>query len=477
MPEFFDPDQPIFRNSPSLELVPVISPTSTASLNGSLPTPTEHSRARCNFHDPGNAILLQNLDPTSADLASLPQRCCDESPAQDQNLCTTAHMGSVFHESVNVEAPGSEVPGAPADAAHEERHDSANTLDSKALQASASAAVAESENTQPSYHAEERSPKSRVDSAQDGSSQPATDDMTAHSRSRSPLNLRTSRSNPDMRPVPANMKFPSPTLERHAQSLPEPHMVTLPVVTPASAQDTAGAASPRSERLPSFRQLTELADAAAQEPRQFAHGHSRSFSSTTSQSPRLLFQYPPPSAQTSPINHYTINPRSPTNSISETQHNHYASPTQYPVGAYYTDRRTSAGTDSGSHFSAPMPPAATALSDTHNQPQFPPSLQSASSSGDSHGHAGSSTDGYSTTQTTPIDSATVDSTSRPILPPPPGMPQSAAIINGGFKCDWPGCHAQPFQTQYLLRYAFLSALYIGLDARIIKSPPRSWNYH
>jgi len=454
MPEFFDPDQPIFRHSPSPELVPAVSPISAPSLEDSLSSPSEDSRGRCDCHDPGNDILLRNLDPIGADLARFCRQCCDESPRPDQNLSIIAHMGSVFNEPVNVEAPGSEAPGAPADAAHEERHDSANTLDSKALQASASAAVAESENVRPCYDAEERSPKSRVDSAQDGISRSASDYLAARTRASSPPRSQTSRPNPDVQPAQFNTTSPSPTLKRHAHSLPEPHIVTLPVVPPASAQDTAGAASPRSERLPSFRQLTELADAAAQETRRFSHGHSRSFSSTTSQSPRLPFHYPPPSAQTSPVGHYTVNARSPTSSISDAQHVQYASPTQYPVGAYYTDRRTSGGTDGGAHFSAPMSSASGACSDAHGQPHFPPSLQSASSSGDSHGHAGSSTDGYSTTQTTPIDPATTDGASRPILPPPPGMAQSVAILNGGFKCDWPGCHAQPFQTQYLLRYAF-----------------------
>ncbi|KAL8738616.1 MAG: hypothetical protein Q9181_000612 [Wetmoreana brouardii] len=40
---------------------------------------------------------------------------------------------------------------------------------------------------------------------------------------------------------------------------------------------------------------------------------------------------------------------------------------------------------------------------------------------------------------------------RPILPPPPG---TGPIATGNFKCDFPGCTAAPFQTQYLLKYAF-----------------------
>ena len=55
-----------------------------------------------------------------------------------------------------------------------------------------------------------------------------------------------------------------------------------------------------------------------------------------------------------------------------------------------------------------------------------------------------SPDGYSTTHTTPIDL-------------PNGTPSPTQSLSGipwstmGFKCDYPGCTALPFQTQYLLR--------------------------
>ncbi|KAL8733828.1 MAG: hypothetical protein Q9166_001816 [cf. Caloplaca sp. 2 TL-2023] len=38
---------------------------------------------------------------------------------------------------------------------------------------------------------------------------------------------------------------------------------------------------------------------------------------------------------------------------------------------------------------------------------------------------------------------------RPILPPLPG---TGPLATGNFKCDFPGCTAAPFQTQYLLKY-------------------------
>ena len=119
--------------------------------------------------------------------------------------------------------------------------------------------------------------------------------------------------------------------------------------------------------------------------------------------------------------------RSPTSTTSDQMYN---SPTLFSAAAYYDDRRSSAPMD--------------------HPPRLPPSLPSASSSGDSHGATSSSIDGYSTAQTTPNEAS--DSTPRPILPPPPGMPHGAVLIGSGFRCDYPGCNSVPFQTQYLLRY-------------------------
>ena len=133
----------------------------------------------------------------------------------------------------------------------------------------------------------------------------------------------------------------------------------------------------------------------------------------------------------SPSSQYTFSTRSPTSALSD----HYSSPAQMHGSAYYMERRTSNIYD--------------------HAIGMPPSLPSASSSGESHGPATSSTDGYSTSQTTPVDSAAmlhdVAQRGMPILPPPRGMPQSAAVLIGGFKCDYPGCEAAPFATQYLLR--------------------------
>ncbi|QDS72360.1 hypothetical protein FKW77_008150 [Venturia effusa] len=93
---------------------------------------------------------------------------------------------------------------------------------------------------------------------------------------------------------------------------------------------------------------------------------------------------------------------------------------------------------------------------------YPHGLPSASSTDNSYS---ASTDGYSpSTHPTPQSDAphrlSIDGTmaeGRPILPPPVPSVQHLAISTvpphgqpGGFTCDFPGCTAQPFQTQYLL---------------------------
>lgn len=203
---------------------------------------------------------------------------------------------------------------------------------------------------------------------------------------------------------------------------------------PVSPSIEGSLASPTRERLPSISQLTQqltthslpaLAEAATQQEARSQsyphHQHSLSYSSNGPQSPILNnHQQSPVAFPAFPV---SLTARSPTAGTSDSPY--YQSPQTYAQPySFYGQRRTS-----------------TAVDHTAN---MPPSLPSASSSGDSQGPAGSSMDGYSTSQTTPIDAAqSSDATPRAgsgMLPPPPG----------GFKCPYEGCTALPFQTQYLL---------------------------
>lgn len=242
------------------------------------------------------------------------------------------------------------------------------------------------------------------------------------------------------RPAPGSVSIPpadesimsSPILSKkmiHAESN---TANTLPAVQQSgSPQQEDSSTSHRKESLPPFQQLANLAEAATQlgghqdvrGPASSGHHHTPSNGSTMP-SPMVLHHPPYPlSAQTSPTTTlYPQSARSPTSTISDGHH--FASPQVATPLGYYSDRRSSTATEGGRHFAPPVP-----------------SLPSQSSSGDSiYGNA-SSTDGYSTSHTTPSEH------NRPILPPPPGM---SVISAGGFKCDFDGCSAAPFQTQYLL---------------------------
>lgn len=237
----------------------------------------------------------------------------------------------------------------------------------------------------------------------------------------------------------------SPNLSKHVITMSDDIPETLPAFQHHSPTREGSAGSPQDAILPPIHQivttqqlrpLDELAEAAAiqQDPR-YAHQHRPSFGSATSPSPILPYHPYAVHMQMSPSSQHAYSARSPTSGFE------YGSPTQYAhPTAYYTNRRTSAPAD--------QPPGP------------PPSLPSVSS-GESHG-AASSADGYSTAHTTPID--VPDATPRPMLPPPPGM-----IIAPGYKCDFSGCQAPPFQTQYLLRFVWLLACYAKSPSNVISS--------
>ena len=411
-------------------------------------TPSSRNSAEIGPQDPGSASILNVLDPNRV-LHGFTDRKDDSRSSRD------SRRSSMTLEPME-EPPQPTTAGAaavPGDVAAAEAEAAARSHASSNI-ALAAAALRQTDSSVAPSVAERRiakraspPPNTRVDSAQ-STEEVSPPNARSRGATRSPLRLQTSQSAPEPRSSAhgEDTLSTSPTLSRHVISVPEGDRDTLPAVQPVSPmQDRENATSPR--KLPSFRQLTgqlnlnELAEAAAIQGPAPQVPHSRhnsvSYSSTTAPSPRIPYHYPP-SAQTSPVAQYPYSARSPTSTVSDMTHAAYGSPNQYPSPtAYYADRRRSSA---ATEFGAPYPI---------------PSLPSASSSGESHGQAGSSTEGYSTAHTTPIDAAQAaeGQTPRPIpiLPPPRGMPQSAIVINGGFRCDYPGCNAAPFQTQYLLR--------------------------
>jgi hypothetical protein len=314
-----------------------------------------------------------------------------------------------------------------------------NALSASDLKATATAAVkAHEASSQSRERPVSNDPDSRHDSAQDKVPQLSPAKRQEITGRHSPaLRLQTTPQALPTRELHPETITTSPTLSKHIIPSYDGAAGTLPAFHASSPTRDGSALSPQGEKLPSLQQvvggqfgpLGELAEVATQQrdPRMPSHHQSPSFGSGTAQSPRIPH---PHYGAAAPSPYYVPNSaRSPTSTVSD---QFYASPMQYPGTAYYADRRTSN------------------LPEGH--PHHPPSLPSASSSADSHAPTSSSMDGYSTAQTTPGEMP--DGTPRPILPPPPGMPQSAVMVTGGFKCDHPECTAPPFQTQYLLRYVY-----------------------
>lgn len=214
-----------------------------------------------------------------------------------------------------------------------------------------------------------------------------------------------------------------------------------------TSSENLGTVSPKAERLPSFRQLSRIASAGEEEPR----------ASPT---------YPPPPS----TYHTSASSHSP---VAQQQHQqqHFSHPPQmspapvfgYPQMSpssvqndpYYSNSPPSATFSSSGYYAAPTP--------RRPSTAYPPppaslrTLSSTNSSGSSGlSHQSSMTEVYSTANTTPLETSNSnDSASRLNLPPPStSMPPPATALSGtlpgSFGCNYPGCTAPPFQTQYLL---------------------------
>lgn len=341
--------------------------------------------------EPGQVALLQHLapnypefsqyDPTGYDASS-------ESESDDSSEMTEIAeepekpgVGDFNNSNGNATASKKSKPPETSSVANND----ASALANAALEHQAKSEAQESGN--------EFASKSSVDSGHVEALQPPQEKRQLSGRAPE-IWLETQHSDP--LPKADDTIAASPTLWMHVIPVSEGAAGTLPALQSNSPTKDGPATSPKAEKLPSVRQITmgdslnELAEAATQQdprgqPYIHHHHHSHSLGSTTSQSPMLPYQ-PYPSAQTSPSSHYPINARSPTSAVSD---HYYGSPPQYPNSAYFTARRSSAAAAS--------------------TPNVPALLPSASSSGESHGPANSSIDGYtpSTSHTTPVDPASL----------------------------------------------------------------------
>nr|OQO20730.1 hypothetical protein B0A51_12764 [Rachicladosporium sp. CCFEE 5018] len=295
-----------------------------------------------------------------------------------------------------------------------------------------------------------RNKVSRIDSAQsDGSRSPSCAKMS----SAPPLKLETTQSHDEDDQIGRHDRL-------HSQSAGAPrdgpplNETTSPVVNSANTLPSFRQSFGEVARLGEAARLSELAEAAMQKAdtnqQPYARHHSQSIGSTTSATPLspnfAHHQQYPASMQASPQAYYPhpFDARSPTSTIGTRTMGDSPYPHPSPRPYAQTPDYGSFPHRRASNVQDPPPPM--------------PVLPSASSSGESHnGYAGSSTDGYSTANTTPIDQAQLpDGTPRPpgvapMLPLPQGMaPPPPHMLYGPYTCDEVGCTAAPFQTQYLL---------------------------
>ena len=217
-------------------------------------------------------------------------------------------------------------------------------------------------------------------------------------------------------PVSAHMKGP----DSAAQKLPAFH---------SPGKD--GAESPQNQKLPHFSEIFGNADQTNHESDAL-----RNRQSSFSMSPTIQFtvQQRPSAGHLSSLNH-----ASPLLISTET------SPRDYRQGI-----SPHSTTGISSHFFQPRrTSAASETSPTTYQ------LPVASTST-------SSTDGTSpSTQPTPIEThhLNIEANTPVILPPPISSSNQQISAHGGsgFKCNFAGCTAPPFQTQYLLKFVHLSS--------------------
>jgi len=235
----------------------------------------------------------------------------------------------------------------------------------------------------------------------------------------------------------------SPT--HRTQSVHSVGPLSLSMYPPPRPEDMAEEAvsPPRTDRLlPSFHQLSKIADSAADSTDTRTTGLPILTAYATQVIPQAATTSHstfPPSQQSSPsTNFMMLNHPSPTNTRIE-GHDMYAqshSSASFSIPNHGNPRRTSSQHVRPPPFIPTMTSSSmgTASStDTMNSHQSHHSLESGV---------------YTTSHTTPMGStsSSLDGTPKSSVP----RLQSSTSATGGFLCDHPGCAAPPFQTQYLL---------------------------
>ena len=233
---------------------------------------------------------------------------------------------------------------------------------------------------------------------------------------------------------------------QRAQSVHSVGALSLSMYPPPRPEELAEKAvsPPRSDRLlPSFHQLSKIADSATEntDPRSTGlpalTAYATQVIAQTAPAPHSHF---PPSQQSSPSTSTMMLGHTSPSTTRTDGHDMYAhshSPASFSVPHHGNPRRKSA-----QHVRPPpfIPSMTSSSLGTASSTDTMNSIQS---------HQSYELGGHSTSHTTPMEStsASWDGTPKSSVP----RLQNSSSVAGGFLCDHPGCAAPPFQTQYLLK--------------------------
>lgn len=206
--------------------------------------------------------------------------------------------------------------------------------------------------------------------------------------------------------------------------------------------------SPRTDRLlPSFHQLSKIADGGteASDPRKTGLANLSTYAGQgIAQAVTTSYPHFPPSQQSSPsTNPMLLGHPSPTSTRTEgpEAYAHAHPPAPFSGPNTFHSRRKSAGNTRPPSFIPSMTGSSNVTSSSSND-----------TIGSHQSHRSSDAGGYST-NTTPMEStpSSLDDTPKSSGPPRLQSSTSAPSVSAVFLCDYPGCSAPPFQTQYLLK--------------------------
>ncbi|KAL1311129.1 hypothetical protein AAFC00_001331 [Neodothiora populina] len=204
---------------------------------------------------------------------------------------------------------------------------------------------------------------------------------------------------------------------------------------PTPPFSTLSTSSSRTDRLPSFRQLSRIADGGTESMETRATTSYPALpthpSTVGAQSPAKSLPYFTGSQQSSPALGFAVGSHSLEPSTRPDSHEGFAVPLS-PAVAYGSSDRSSFAHRRRSFGSG------------HIAPSFVPTLTTSSSNDTNVSYQSSGADSYTTTSTTPIEHSASEET------PLPSNAQHSPSAGGVFTCEYPGCSAPPFQTQYLL---------------------------